>query len=114
MQKTLIVTLSNSKYYESRKILEKSAAKFGYEIISHNFDDLKNHFFYQTNKDILSKEKGLGYWLWKPYIIFEALKNVNENDIIVYIDAGSQIIKNLSTQSTHKYIWQKIMNLLYH
>lgn len=96
MQKTLIVTLSNSKYYESRKILEKSAKSFGYKIDSINFEDLRDDIFFIENKNIIFQEKGLGFWLWKPYIIFNALKKVKENDVVVYIDAGVQIIQNLS------------------
>ncbi|MFA7627017.1 MAG: hypothetical protein WCZ17_08225, partial [Candidatus Kapaibacterium sp.] len=38
--------------------------------------------------------KGAGYWLWKPYIILEHLKKINDNDIIFYTDAGSEIISD--------------------
>jgi hypothetical protein len=30
--------------------------------------------FYQEHKQILDRNKGGGYWLWKPFIILEALR----------------------------------------
>jgi len=30
--------------------------------------------------------KGYGYWLWKPYLIFETLKKVDEGNVVVYLD----------------------------
>lgn len=30
--------------------------------------------FYQEHKQILDRDKGAGYWLWKPFIILEALR----------------------------------------
>ena len=39
--------------------------------------------------DILNLKRGAGYWIWKHEIISSLLKRVNENDIVVYSDAGS-------------------------
>ena len=33
--------------------------------------------------------KGYGYWIWKPYVIKEALREINENDILLYLDGRS-------------------------
>lgn len=40
-----------------------------------------------------SYRKGYGYWVWKPYIIREALSTVNENDILLYVDGRSGLKK---------------------
>ena len=37
--------------------------------------------------------KGYGYWIWKPYIIKEALYKLNENDILLYVDGRSGLKK---------------------
>ena len=34
-----------------------------------------------------SYSKGYGYWVWKPYIIKEALSTINENDVLLYVEA---------------------------
>lgn len=40
-------------------------------------------------KNILKQERGGGYYLWKPWIIYNSLKNIRSNDFLVYADAGS-------------------------
>jgi len=37
----------------------------------------------------------MGYWLWKPLIIAEQLKLLAEGDVLIYIDAGAEIIADL-------------------
>ena len=45
--------------------------------------------FWNTHKEfILSNPRGYGYWLWKSFIILKTLESIEENDILVYTDAG--------------------------
>jgi hypothetical protein len=44
--------------------------------------------FKDATKDVLTAERGGGFWIWKPYIIHDAINKVNPNDILVYADAG--------------------------
>lgn len=94
--KVVLTNLSNKLYEESRFRLNDSARKHGIsEISSFDFEDLKKYSFYQKNKKILDAPKGIGYWLWKPFIILETMKNISEGDVIVYSDCGIEIIENL-------------------
>lgn len=81
--------------------------------------DLSDDFKF-WNKDILKKERGAGYWIWKPYVIFEEISNCSENDILIYSDAGvifntpiHHIIKRMDQDilffgNTHRHIdWCK-------
>jgi hypothetical protein len=63
-------------------------------IFSYNFLDLNNHF-YNKNRHILDQKRGAGYWLWKPYIIIDAMKKTKENTIILYVDSDFTIRKNI-------------------
>jgi hypothetical protein len=56
---------------------------------------LKTTDFYKNNKYILDMPRGCGYWLWKPFIILEALKKINDGDVIFYIDCGDFYNKNI-------------------
>ena len=48
-----------------------------------------------TNHPLYNMERGGGgYWLWKPYIILETLSRIEENDILVYVDAGCQLFQD--------------------
>jgi len=48
--------------------------------------------FIQKNQQILSQERGGGYWLWKPYIIYKTLEKINWGDYILYCDSGALMI----------------------
>lgn len=64
--------------------------------------------FVQKNKKILSLPRGNGYWLWKPYIILDTLKQIPDGDIVLYLDSGVEILKDIDTLlnnlSTHAII----------
>jgi len=94
----LLTNLSNSLYGESRLRLNASAERHGVTTIrSYDWEQFKATGFYRENKAILDRPTGMGYWLWKPYIILEALKSVSEGDIVVYADSGLEIVAPLDT-----------------
>lgn len=37
-----------------------------------------------------SGKQRFGYWCWKPFIILETLKQINDNDILIYADIGCE------------------------
>jgi hypothetical protein len=43
--------------------------------------------FKLKNKHILQFKRGSGYWLWKSYVIFKTLLEINENDVLCYNDS---------------------------
>ncbi|WP_345950604.1 hypothetical protein ABDD95_03960 [Mucilaginibacter sp. PAMB04274] len=91
-----LVNLSNNLYEESRFRLNTSAQSFNINRIeSYDFDDIKESSFFKDNESILSQPKGIGYWLWKPYIILEAFNKLAEDDIVIYCDAGLEVIADL-------------------
>jgi hypothetical protein len=93
-----LVTLSNYLYKDSRQRLIDSAISHGIDSVkSLDFEDVKKSDFYQKNENVLSNEKYMGYWLWKPYIILDAIERLNDNDILIYIDAGVEIIDSLES-----------------
>ncbi len=65
--------------------------------------------FYKENKEILDMPRGGGYWLWKPYIILDAMSKIEDNDVLMYVDAGDEIYGNIvnsiaSYINNHEYI----------
>ena len=92
----ILTNLSNQLYEDSRHRLNASATRFGItDIRSYDIDDLRSTPFFNDNLSILDQPVGIGYWLWKPYIILETLKSVNEGDIVVYADSGLEILAPL-------------------
>lgn len=48
--------------------------------------------FYDKHRWVLEHKLGAGFWLWKPYIIYEALKKMKEGDLLMYLDCGFYLI----------------------
>jgi hypothetical protein len=85
-----VINYANEKYEIQRRYNSMTALKIGkcdkvFEYSLHNIDiEYQNKF-----KHIFSYKRGAGLWLWKPYIILDALDRVNENDYILYCDSGT-------------------------
>lgn len=92
-----LTNLSDKLYKKSRKRLNFSAKKNGIKsIFSYDIDDIKETDFYKKNTEIFATPKGIGYWLWKPYIILKSLEKMRDNDIIIYADCGIEILHSLN------------------
>lgn len=62
-------------------------------------DIMKDTDFWNKHKDFIqSNKRGYGYWVWKPYLISKELENMQENDILLYLDAGCQLNKYAKTR----------------
>jgi hypothetical protein len=66
-----------------------------FEVIVFDKSSIENEFI-EKNQAILSCRRGGGYWLWKSYIINKILKQINENDILFYLDSKYYFIENFS------------------
>lgn len=50
--------------------------------------DFKHHDFITNNP------RGYGCWIWKLYFVLKKLRQIKDNDILVYADAGSSVNKD--------------------
>jgi len=66
-----------------------------FQIIVFDKNDIDDEFK-KNNNLILNYSRGGGYWLWKPYIINETLKKINDDDIIFYMDSKYYFIKEFT------------------
>ena len=55
---------------------------------------LKATDFYRQHQDVLDLKPGAGYYLWKPYIILDALQQAHEGDWVLYCDNSLFFIKD--------------------
>jgi len=74
--------------------------------------DLKNdvEFWNKHGNFIENNKKGYGYWIWKPYLILKMFDTMNDNDILLHIDAGCEIVNNEDTYNKIKLIIEKCNN----
>jgi hypothetical protein len=55
----------------------------------------KDKYFWNTHSNFITNNiRGYGYWLWKPYIIKKTIENLNNGDILLYLDCGCEINTN--------------------
>lgn len=60
-------------------------------------------YFKEKYDDVLSMSRGGGYWIWRPIIILDMINKTQEDDYIVYLDAGCTLNKN-GKQRFYEYI----------
>ena len=101
--KHILITYGNENYYNSLKRIEKEAWD------TQHFDEVR----IVTDKDLpstvtsnvlFSQKRGGGYWLWKPYIIMEALKTLDDEDILCYVDCGCKLYNDKEWDKWFEYL----------
>lgn len=91
-QKIHFISYGNDLYKSSKERIRNEAQN------SHWFDSVNVYgpeilepSFSKRFSSILSMKRGGGYWIWKSYIIHKRLQEINDDDILVYLDAGCTI-----------------------
>ncbi len=95
-EKITLLCYSNHIYHNAKQKLIR-AAKMCEEVDRvHSFAPWDiDRAFYQQHKDILQCYRGGGYWLWKPYLIQKVLRTMENNEYLLYMDAGSYMIDSI-------------------
>jgi hypothetical protein len=95
--KIYLVSYANERFVPDQALLAASALRFGVtDVRPWSQQMLHRTAFYSENKAILDLERGAGYWLWKPFIISETLKEMEEGDCLIYSDSGMKVVADLT------------------
>jgi len=88
--KKILINYADKGFVNSRKKLKESALNIGGldEVIEYGSNDIDESFKKECPKHF-ENTRGAGLWLWKPYLILKTLNKINDNDILVYCDAGA-------------------------
>jgi len=94
------ITYGNDKFEKAKTRIVKEAHVFG------EFNSVKafgpEHLpkdFTNNYEQILNMPRGGGYWIWRPIIIQQALDKMNDDEYLVYLDAGCTI----NTKGKHRF-----------
>lgn len=92
----IAINYADENFKSAQKINTNTAYKNGKvdKVIEYSPKDIDT-IFYENHKNILSKKRGGGYWLWKPYIINKTIDKMNEGDYLFYCDSGVAYINKL-------------------
>ena len=94
MGRTVFITFGGPApdYHNAVTRICNEAAQFNVfdNIVGKTDIDLKRDTAFWPTHDIFIKNnpRGYGYWLWKSYIIKKQLEIMEDNDVLVYADAG--------------------------
>jgi len=92
----VVCSFATNNFLKSQTILAAKSYEFGADkVYSYNENDIDKDFI-KNNFSILRQARGAGYWLWKPYVIYKTLLNLDENDVLLYCDSGLYPINNLN------------------
>jgi hypothetical protein len=91
-----LISFADNKYKKEQSLLSKSALKIGGfdAVIDYGPEDI-DEIFKKENEKILQHKKGYGYWLWKPYFISKALRDISDGDYLFYCDSACYFIRNI-------------------
>lgn len=85
----ILVSFADSKYKKALDRIKKETEDFGFdERYFFTEKDLPKDFFKGFSPKVY--RRGYSYWSWKPYIVKEMLNKLDDGDILVYSDAGTQ------------------------
>ncbi len=87
-----LISYGDSKYQSAKETLYQEALTTGWfsSITMYSPEDLDDNFK-QKFKNILDLKRGGGYWIWKCHIILKKFDEINDGDILIYVDAGCSI-----------------------
>lgn len=77
-------------------------------IFIYNEHHLSTSFIKDFKSYLYPGSRGYGYWVWKPYLIMESLKKIQEGDILLYTDIGCHLNSN-GLSHFLKY-WKEVKN----
>ncbi len=87
-----LLTFANERFSAGLERLRAQAAPFKFDtIICVTENELQNDTKFKHKQFMSDNPRGCGFWIWKPYIIHQRLLNLNDNDVLVYTDAGCEL-----------------------
>lgn len=92
-----ILTFGTWEYYDSIDYLKQSAKKYGNvnDCFLFKESDIDTEF-YKLNSKLFKEKRGFGFWCWKSHLINKMLHRASDNDLFLYIDAGNEILNDLT------------------
>jgi hypothetical protein len=90
------ISFADAKFSQSLALLRLSGRKRGIdEFRGYTPDHPAVRHAKDENTEIFALKRGAGYWLWKPYILLDALSSVPDGTLVIYTDAGIRYVNDV-------------------
>lgn len=91
----IAINYADNGFKKAQKLNSKTARKWGADkVIEYGPEDIDENFR-EKNREILDAKRGNGYYLWKPYFLNKAYKELGENDYLIYTDSGAIYVNKI-------------------
>jgi hypothetical protein len=90
------ITYCDETMTKAAELCQKSMERNGVDLCAMATETYIYPYFKLLNQDIFRNKRGCGYWLWKPYLIWEQLNRIGDGEILIYSDAGVEFIGNVN------------------
>jgi hypothetical protein len=89
-----LVAFGDESCHVARRRLLRQARDSGYfdHIYVWGEKDLDWSFRKRHKKELVPGSRGFGYWVWKPQVILQALKKLQDGQVLLYVDVGCHIV----------------------
>jgi len=93
---TVFLTFGDARFEGALRRIEREAAASGFfdELRIRRPRDLGRAFWRKHGRFVSANRRGYGYWIWKPWLVLDALVACQPDEILVYADAGCTINGN--------------------
>lgn len=91
----LAINYSDERFKSAQRLNSAQALKMGADkVIEYTYETLPEDFK-KKYEDRFRMKRGGGYWIWKPFIILDALSKAEDGDFVVYTDSGSAFVNRI-------------------
>ena len=90
LSKIKILTFANENFRNTRDFLVTYLKLIGLTNFINLDENSLTDDFRNEYKEILDRNRGFGYWIWKPYVILNELKKLKSDEILLYLDSADK------------------------
>lgn len=91
-----LITFTDDNMTISAEQLRQSAMIHGVdEVTVYTPNQLDEFYLLSILTPLIKNSRGYGWWAWKPYIVMDAFRSAKDGDILIYSDAGQQLVASV-------------------
>ena len=94
MRKAWFVTFADSRMKQPLRRIRRQAEAMGFSpdrILAMTERDLGQDFKDKMAEHLVKGSRGFGYWCWRPNVVLQALRKMEDGEILLYADAGCHL-----------------------